>query len=491
MPEVTFPLPDIDLISLRPLIIVLGTALVLLIAELFMPKSRNQWLAGLGIFGLLAAGLSQVTIWDVSIRSFGGMMVTDQFSAMLNLILIGATILAFLFADDYLTAKNIHLGEFYPMMLFATAGAMVMVSSTDLIIIFLGLEILSIALYVLTGFARSEVRSEEAALKYFLLGAFASAFFLYGIAMIFGATGGADLTNIASSWTENEGGRSLLIAGMALLLVGLAFKTALVPFHMWTPDVYQGAPTVVTAYMSAVSKAAAVAVLVRTLGQMYPMKEIWEPALTVIAIASMTLGNLAAIVQRDAKRMLAYSSIAHAGYLMVGMISGNVEGLTGIVYYLVAYSLMSIGAFAVLTLMARAGDDTSLDGLKGLWHRQPVAAAAMLVMLFSLTGIPPSAGFFGKWHLLIGAVQANYIWLAVVLVINSVIGAGYYLNLIRSIYIDSPAEEGAKPWAIPAGLGLCILICAVGLIVFGITPYLADASRHAVERMALDWYAMR
>lgn len=486
-------LPEIDFHLLLPFLIVVGTATLVLLVELFLPRRWNWLLAAIGLLGLIVASIFEILLWGSSRRTFGGMFLSDTLAVMVSLILLGATALTLLFAEDYLQAKKINFGEFYPLLLYATSGAMLMVSSTDLILIFLGLEILSLALYVLVGLARLEVRSEEAALKYFLLGAFASAFFLYGIAFIFGATGGAELVRVAEAWQAGDQSiRMLLVAGAALLLVGLGFKAALVPFHMWTPDVYQGAPTVVTAYMASVSKAAAFAVLIRAVVLMTPMQALWTPVLWWLAALTMTVGNLVAIVQRDAKRMLAYSSIAHAGYLVVGIVSMNQTGLTGLLFYLIAYSLMTIGAFGVLTLMVRAGDDTSLEALRGLWYRQPFASLIMVILLFSLAGIPPTAGFWGKWYLFLASVQANELALALILALNSVVGAFYYLWLMVNLYIEAPPARVAQPWLVPIGMVVCLFLCAAGLLAFGVLPSpLSEWSRQATQSVIGWMTAMR
>ncbi|MCW5935391.1 MAG: NADH-quinone oxidoreductase subunit N [Fimbriimonadia bacterium] len=496
METISFPVPEIQFSALMPLLMVVGAALLVLLVELFFPRVPHTALSGLGVLGLGASAYFLMLLWRNDIATFADMLRSDNLSVMFSLIIVGATALTMLFSEDYLQARGIRLGEFYPLLLFATAGALIMVSSTDLIVIFLGLEVLSLSLYVLCGLARTELRSEESALKYFLLGAFASAFLLYGIALVYGAVGNVDMTYIASAWNNAQASNNpvtpaLLIAGAALMIVGLGFKAALVPFHMWTPDVYQGAPTVVTAYMAAVSKVAAFAVLARLIGSMMPLQEVWGPVLWWLSALSMTIGNLVAMVQRDAKRMLAYSSIAHAGYLVIGIVSANAAGVAAMVFYLVVYSLMTIGAFGVLSLMSRAGDNTSISALQGLWKRHPFLAIVMAVLLFSLAGVPPTAGFWGKWYLFLGAVQANQIALAVILAVNSVIGAYYYLRLTLTLYADAPGEEQLALRA-PAGMVACLLICVVGLIGLGLMPTpIADWSREAAQVMESWLTAMK
>ncbi len=477
--------PDIDWSALLPLLVVVATALLVLVVEMFLPRGQHAPLVGIGLIGLAIAGYFQLSIWQVRTETFGQMVLADSVGAILNLAILGATALTLLFSDDYLRARSIRYGEFYPLLLFATAGAMLMVSSPNLMVIFLGLEVLSLALYVLAGLARQEVRSEESALKYFLLGAFASAFFLYGIALLYGATGSVDVRQIALVWGTSAPGSAtsaLLIASLALMLVGLGFKAGLVPFHMWTPDVYQGAPTVATAYMSAVAKVAAFGVLIRLLFSALPLAELWVPILWWLSVLSMIGGNLYALVQQDAKRMLAYSSIAHAGYLVVGLISLSDAGLTGILYYLPAYSLMTVGAFAVLSVMARAGDATDVSALRGLYRRQPFVAHAMAIVLLSLAGIPPTAGFWGKWYLFVASLEAGQVVLALVLALTSVVGAGYYLRLMLSLYAE-PREAPLLRWSVPIGMVVCLLVCIIGLMGLGIVPSaLAEPAQSAAQQ---------
>lgn len=489
METIELSIPEINWTILLPLLIVVGTALLVLVAESFLKKDRYTPLVIIALAGLAATAYSQYSLWQTSSRTLNDTFLSDNLSILLSWIIIGATALTLLFSDDYLRAKNINYGEFYPMLLFAASGAMIMVSSTDLIVIFLGLEVLSISLYVLAGLSRKEVRSEEAAIKYFLLGAFASAFFLYGVAFVYGALGNVDLANVQEAWQKAQIQQDavvpgLLLAGAGLMLVGLAFKAALVPFHMWTPDVYQGSPTLVTAFMAAVSKTAAFAVLIRVVGAFIHTQAVWEPVLWLLAALSMTLGNLVAINQRDAKRMLAYSSIAHAGYLMVGLLSANETGLTGMLFYLIVYSFMTIGAFAVLSLMVRAGDDTSVDALRGLWRRQPFAAGVMAIFLLSLAGIPPLAGFWGKWYLFLAAIESSHLGIAMLLAVNSVIGAYYYLRLTITLYAENPVDEQAKPWGIPVGMTICLSICVLGLILLGVMPApVVEMGRQAAQVM--------
>ena len=475
--------PEIEWSALAPIGVVVATALLLLILELFLPPTRRTPLIVVGLLGLAVAAYFQLAVWQGFVVTFGEMVVADALGSVLCLAVLGATALTLLFSEDYLQARGLRYGEFYPLVLFASAGALAMLTTTNLMVMFIGLEMLSLALYVLSGLARKETRSEESALKYFLLGAFASAFLLYGIALMYGAQGTVDLR--AMAFPAGEASVALLTASAILILIGLAFKASLVPFHLWTPDVYQGAPTVAVAYMSAVAKVAAFGVLIRLTLSVAPALELWSALLWWLSLLSMLVGNAAALLQRDAKRMLAYSSIAHAGYLTVGLASANATGVAGMIYYLVAYSLMTVGAFAVLSLMARAGDATTVDALQGLYRRSPFAAHAMAILLLSLAGIPPTAGFWGKWYLFFAAVEANQWLLAGVLALTSVIGAAYYLRLMFSLYAEPRMPTVA--WRVPAPVSAALLACALGLIALGVLPAsLTDAARHAARQVMAE-----
>lgn len=478
-----FVKPEIEWRALAPMGVVVATALLTLLLELFLPPTRRTPMIAVGLLGLAIAAYFQTALWQSFVLTFGEMLIADSLGAVLSLAVLGATALTLLFSEDYLQARGLRYGEFYPLVLFASAGALAMLTTTNLMVMFIGLEMLSLALYVLSGLSRTEARSEESALKYFLLGAFASAFLLYGMALMYGALGTVDVRAI--TFTVDAPSTALLTASAILILIGLAFKASLVPFHLWTPDVYQGAPTVATAYMSAVAKIAAFGVLIRLTVSVAPALELWGALLWQLSILSMVVGNAAALVQRDAKRMLAYSSIAHAGYLTVGLVSANTTGVAGMIYYLVAYSLMTVGAFAVLSLMARAGDATTVDALQGLYRRSPLAAHAMAVLLLSLAGVPPTAGFWGKWYLFFAAVEASQWLLAVVLALTSVIGAAYYLRLAFSLYAEP--REATPAWRVPAPVTTALLVCVLGLIGLGVLPArLTDAARHAARQVVVE-----
>jgi NADH-quinone oxidoreductase subunit N len=365
-------------------------------------------------------------------------------------------------------------GEYFGLLLLAASGMMFVGSATHLITIFLSLEIFSIALYALAGLNHTDSRSGEAALKYLLLGGFASAFLLYGMALVFGATGSTSLAGIATAVSAAAAagtGTPMLLIGISLMLIGFAFKVAAVPFHMWTPDVYQGAPTSVTAFMSVGAKAAGFAALLRLLLVAFPgLVDIWVWPVAVLAVLTMTWGNLAALAQKNLKRMLAYSSIAHAGYVLVGAAAGG-EGAGGVLFYLLAYTLMNIGAFAVLIALERDASEVagvSLERVAGLFRRKPWLAAAMTIFMLSLSGIPPMAGFLGKFYVFGAAVRAGYMWLAIVGVVNSVISAYYYLRVIARMAMAEPAEDVETLQC--AGLRIGTALATVGTVALGLVP---------------------
>jgi NADH-quinone oxidoreductase subunit N len=364
-------------------------------------------------------------------------------------------------------------GELYPLILFTVVGMMLMASGTDLMTIFLGLEVMSISLYVLAGFNRANKKSNEAGLKYFMLGAFSTGFMLYGMALIYGATGTTRLYKIAVVVGQMTlpSANILLVAGMLLMMTGFAFKIAAAPFHMWTPDVYEGAPTPMTAFMSAGPKAAGFAALLRIFLVALPTLQVeWSQVLWVLAVLTMTVGNITALRQDNIKRVLAYSSIAHAGYALVGFAAGNGTGTAGILFYMLSYAFMNIGAFAVVILVSKKGDaNGNVSDFAGLGFKKPILALAMTLFLFSLAGVPPAAGFIGKFYLFSGAIQKGYIWLAVIGVLNSAASVYYYLRIMVYMYFKESTEE--FEWVkITAPVALALIIAAAGTLIPGIVP---------------------
>ncbi len=403
-------------------------------------KAALPWIA---VVGILSAMAVSAWLWTQTPVSFQGHAIDDRFTLSINIIVLAAALLGVLFSNSYIQHVNKQVGEYYALILLCTVGMMFMGAATDLIVLFIALEIFSLALYILTGLHRSNPRSTEAAMKYFLLGAFASAFFVYGAALLYGATGSTQYDAIAYSVSNGLADPALLYAGIGLLIVGFGFKISLVPFHMWTPDVYQGAPTPVTAFMSAGTKAAGFAGLARLLVLALPAAQPqWGWILASLAVLTMVLGNLAALRQQSLKRMLAYSTIAHAGYILVALVPGTVEGADAALFYLFIYAFMNMGAFAVImTLEQRVGDDALQAHARGLGKRAPLLAFLMAVFMFSLSGMPPLAGFFGKFFVFRAAVNGGWTWLAVVGMVTSAIAVYYYLRVVVAMYFEQPSEE--------------------------------------------------
>lgn len=477
-------IPQVDWTMALPVVLVSLAGILAIIQETLWPKGSNKGLWAVSVLGLLAAGVAVIRQFGMADGdTLNGLLVRDRFGLMAQLLVLGASFMAVLFSEDYLVQKRIAFGEFYPLALWSTVGAMVMVTTHNLLVIFVGLEILSIALYVLAGMSRQEERSEESAMKYFLLGAFASAFLLYGIAFIYGSSGALDMRAVNEVWNSQDPSmRGLAMFGGAMVLIGLCFKSSLVPFHQWTPDVYQGAPTNVAAFMASVSKIAALGTLWRVLDDSRAMAGFYLPVLFWIAILTMTVGNLAALVQKDLKRILGYSSISHAGYVLVG-IAANLKDpahttVATTVYYLLAYSLMTIGSFAIISLAANKGrESTRVEDLHGLSRRSPMAAAALIVFMISLIGMPPTAGFIGKWMIFNDAINAGLTPLAIVLAVNSAISVYYYLGIVRAVFV---VEEGhAETAPMSMGLAGATVLCLAGVVMatLFVSPFLGFVSR--------------
>ena len=481
-------IPTLNFLALAPSLIVMGTALIVLLLDLAVADKR--FLGYLGLLGVVAAAVASMVMAGHAPLAFQDMAVSDRYALFFNLVFLVTAGLATLIAVDYLERHDLEHGAYYALLLFSTSGMMLMAAATDLIVIFLGLEIMSISLYILAGFNGRQFASAEAGMKYFILGAFASAFFLYGAALTYGATGTTNLAEIGA-WLSGGSPFSpnpdpMALVGLALLLIGFAFKVAAVPFQWWTPDVYQGAPTSVTAFMSVGAKAAGFAALIRVLyvsfGDSAYAAE-WTLALAVLAVLTITFGNLAALAQSDVKRMLGYSSIAHAGYILVGVAAGNQSGVRAVLFYLLPYAFMTVGAFAVAAVIERRDEfSTTLRDYDGLSQREPLLAAAMAIFMLSLTGIPPLVGFWGKLFVFRAAVEAGLTWLAVVGVINSVISAFYYLGVVVHMVMRDPAQyapplpgeegEGKKLGAVnlKAAIATAVLLAALLTVILGLWP---------------------
>ncbi len=461
-----------DFLSILPLLALVAWACLLLLVDLFIPKNRKGWTALLAAVGLaLVMGLALAQAGE-DLSGFGGMVHLDGFSSFLAVLFLGSGLLGVAVAYGYLKRMNIERGEFYALLLFSISGMLLMAQAADLIVIFLALELLSIPLYVLAAFARPKAESEEAGLKYFLLGSFATGFMVYGISLVYGATGSTSLAGIAASLGQNPPG-ILLVIGAALILVGFGFKVAAVPFHMWTPDVYQGAPTPVTAFMSVGAKAAGFAALLRIFVSAFPtlVADI-TPVLWALAALTMVIGNVVAISQANIKRMLAYSSIAHAGYILMALTAfGNAEvardAVASSLFYLVAYALTSFGAWSVVMNLEKTdGTGLEINDFAGLGKTKPALAAMMTVFMLSFTGMPPTLGLVGKFYLFRTAIEGGFIWLAVIGVLTSLISAYYYLRVVVVMYM----REG-EPQTQPEGwLTFTTVFTAVFVVLLQFLP---------------------
>lgn len=462
-----------DILSALPFIIVTGWAMILLLVDLWIPANRKGITAGLAALGLVAAIVSVISQFGIEHEAFGGMLIVDGFSTFLQLLFLGVGLFVISQAYDYLRKRGIERGEYYVLLLFSLGGMLLMASAGDLIVVFLAVELLSIPLYVLAAFAIPQADSEESALKYFLLGAFASGFLVYGIALVFGSTGTTALSGVVASVARMDTTPILLLVGGGMILVGLGFKVAAVPFHMWTPDVYQGAPTSVTSFMSVGAKAGGFAALLRIFVTALPAAaSLWMPVTMWIAAFTMAWGNIAAISQTNIKRMLAYSSIAHAGYIFMALPAAASpeiapEAVRAALFYLLTYAITNLGAWGVVLALEKAeGSGLAIDDYSGLGKKHPALALAMALFMLSLTGIPPTVGFMGKFYLLRAVINADMIWLALVGVVTSLISAYFYLRVIVVMYMrDGEPEVNQEKL-----LNSTIILTALGTVIFGILP---------------------
>jgi NADH-quinone oxidoreductase subunit N len=464
-------IPTICLTNIGPLITLSVAGLLLLLIDAFSIRGAKKGYFHQFSLVAIAIGIIQtIFLWNRHGIDFSGMVYVDNYSFFFFMVFLLGTGISIILSVKYLEEYKKNYGEYYALMLFSAVGMMLMAAGGNLVIIFLGLEILSIPIYILAGLFREDVKSNEAALKYLLLGGFSSAFLLFGIAMLYGGTGTFSLPELAKI-IKAGGMNALTYLGLGLLIVGFGFKISLAPFHMWTPDVYEGAPTSITAFMSVGTKAAAFAAFLRVLMVVFPsVKMEWDMLLWVVAVATMTIGNLTALAQTNIKRMLAYSSIAHAGYILVGVIAGNQLGEIGILYYLLAYTLMNLGAFGVIILVSRKKDNyLNIYDYSGLGFQYPGLAAVMSVFMFALVGMPPTAGFIGKFYIFSAAVQAGYIWLVIIGVINSLISVYYYLRITVIMYMK-PAEADLGPMESSPMVNATLILSALAVLVLGIFP---------------------
>ena len=439
------------------------------------PKQRKYLLfflvlgeafAGYGLWNqqihMLADGVTEYT-------AFHGSLVADGFSIFFNCIFIAATLIVAIVSHKYLEIEGEHHAEYYSLMMFAQCGMFFLAAGTDLVTLFIGLELMALSFYVMVGFLRTSKRSNEAAMKYLLLGAFSSGFLAYGFSVMYGISGSTKLVDIAAAIAARGPFDPLVLLALATTSVGLLFKISAVPFHMWAPDAYEGAPTTVTAYLSVASKAASIAFLLRMfLGPLASAREAWEPILSFIAVATMTVGNLAAINQSNIKRLLAYSSISHAGYMLLGLIAGNATGIKGIAVYVMVYTFMNLGAFLVLVALRRKGIiGEDMDDIAGLMQKSPGFALLMLIFLLSLAGIPPTAGFLGKYYIFLSLIETHHYTLAVIGTLYVAVAIYYYFRIVRSMFVRDLTE----PAPLSTSLGLRVALAVSGILTLGIGIY--------------------
>lgn len=472
--------PDVEYSAFLPALLLIGGALLLLLI-VSVVRHRPPWLwAALTVATGGASLVSSLVLWsdvrdDGARRVVADALVVDGFAVFFMVLVSITVVLGALLASAYLEREGFRGPEFYVLMLLSASGAVVMASANDLIVLFLGLEILSIALYVLAGFHPRRLESKEAAMKYFVLGAFSSAVFLYGVALVYGSTGSTNLESIRRFLAGNVAPSSgVLLAGVALLLVGFGFKVAVVPFHTWTPDVYQGSPSPVTGFMAAAAKAAGFAGLLRVFFSTFSTLRLdWRPAVFVLAVLTLLTGSVLAVVQTDIKRMLAYSSISHAGYVLIGLQAANDAGIAGSLFYLLAYTFMVLGSFAVITVVGRTGDaDHDLSAYRGLAARRPALAFAFTIFLLSQAGVPFTTGFLAKFYVVSAAVEAHSYALALIGMLSAVVAAFFYLRVTVLMYTPPTEEEAAeaKSLPIPATAAVAVGVAAAFTIAFGLVP---------------------
>lgn len=478
MEMLPFTLPAMNYTAVLPQIILVATGLIVLVAGAFKNWAKSDLMGRLSLFGAILAGISVFLTGATShlSSSFGQMVLTDRFSVFLTLVICVIIILTIMVSLNYQNFfEKLNSGEYYALILFAGVGMIFMACAGNLILVFVALETMSIAIYALTGFHKDQLKSGEAALKYFLLGAFGSAFLLYGFAFIYGATGSLDIVRIANFIQTHPQLLHLkfLIAGLVLMTAGFGFKISMVPFHMWTPDTYEGAPTSITGFMATGVKAAAFAALIRViLVPLSAMQESWIPIMWIAAVATMTLGNIIALAQDNIKRMLAYSSIAHAGYILIGFVAGTGIAQAGMLFYLMAYAFMNIGAFAVVALLARKGEEyNKIEDFSGLGFKNPVTGLVMSIFLFSLAGIPPTGGFMGKFYIFAEALKSGYVWLVIIAGVNSVVSIYYYLRVVVLMYFQPQPSENPILLSPPSpALVVALTATAGAVLLMGIFP---------------------
>ncbi len=469
-----------DFYYLLPELLLTGGALLVLVVDVLLP--RREWAAlGMTLLTLAVTGAAVVGFTGVDTTISAGLLAIDGFATFFKSIVIVSALLTVLMSPSYLRVETVRPGEYYFLILCATLGMLFMASGVDLITLFIGLETMAVSFYILAGYLKPNQRSNEASVKYFLLGGFSLGILLYGMSLLYGETGTTSLAGIAEALAGGERSLTLSLA-LILLVAGMGFKIAAVPFHMWAPDVYEGAPTPVTAYLSVGSKAASFAMILRIFMEGLPgLVADWQVLFWVLAAVTMTVGNIAAISQSNTKRMLAYSSIAHAGYILIGVVAATERGVAAALVYLWVYIFMQLGAFAVVAMLRRQdviGDE--LKDLSGLYLRRPLAAVAMLIFMLSLGGIPPTAGFMGKLWLFGAAIESGFVWLAVIFVVNSVISLYYYYRVIVFMWLKD--ETAGSEIAMNPAMATALVIAVIGSLLFGVYPQaLFDHAQVAAE----------
>lgn len=479
----TYETPDFLLAA--PEIFLLAMTSLILIADLFIPERSRVWtyvltqatLIGTAAIILVAGGE------DVA-YTFNGMFVGDPMSDVLKIAVCLSVVVMLAYSRSYAKARGIYRGEFFVLSLFSTLGMMVMISANHFLVLYLGLELMSLSLYAMVALPRDSAISTEAAMKYFVLGALASGMLLYGISMIYGATGALEITEVAQRIADGEAVPTILLFGLVFVVAGIGFKLGAVPFHMWVPDVYQGAPTAVTLLIGTAPKLASFAFIMRILVQALGIQQLlgeWQQMLILLAVASLALGNITAIAQTNLKRMLAYSTISHMGFLLLGILSGSLEGFSASMFYSIVYALMGLGTFGMILLLSREGFEAeNIEDFKGLNQRNPWYAFIMLLLMFSMAGIPPTVGFWAKLFVLQAALSAGYVWLAVVAVLFSLVGAFYYLRVVKVMYFDAPLDT--HPITPYGDVRALMSVNGLAVIALGLTPgALLAICQHAIQ----------
>jgi len=460
-----------DLISALPEIFVLCMAMFILLLDLFLKPSNRVLIYILAQATLLgAAAITIITHTPAVTYTFTNMFVDDPMSDVLKVMTYIGTSIMFVYTRQYLTLRGMFRGEYYALVLFAMVGMMIMISGQNFLTLYMGLELLSLCLYSLVALDRDNPRATEAAMKYFVLGALASGMLLYGMSMMYGATGSLDISQVGQSLSQGAPTYSMLILGLVFIVSGLAFKLGAVPFQMWVPDVYHGAPTAMTMLIGSVPKLAAFAMVIRLLVQgLYVLAVDWQGMLVIMAVLSIAIGNITAIAQTNIKRMLAYSTISHIGFLLFGLMSASLNGFASSMFYVSAYVLMTLAGFGMILLLSRQGFEAeNLDDLKGLNQRSPWNAFLMLIVMFSMAGVPPTLGFYAKFTVLQAALEAGFVWLVVFAVLMAAVGAFYYLRVVKLMYFDEPEDK--HPIEAPMGMRVMLSVNSIGLLALGLMP---------------------